>query len=47
MVPTHNMKELDVNLMERYLENQNIILIALVIIGITPYFYIINIYFLN
>jgi hypothetical protein len=32
------MKELDVGLMERYLEHQNIFLIALVIIGDTlPY----------
>jgi hypothetical protein len=41
------MKKLDVNLMEGYLEHQNIFLIALVVIGDTPYFYIINIYYLS
>jgi hypothetical protein len=41
------MKELDVNLVERYLEHQNIILIALVAIGDTPYFYTKNMYSLS
>jgi hypothetical protein len=39
------MEELHVNLMERYLKYQNIILIALLINGDTTYFYVLNIFF--
>jgi hypothetical protein len=36
------MEELHVNLMERYLKHQNIILIPLLINGDTTYFYVIK-----